>query len=94
MLLADLPSEKKQLEQAWRVGDLTGLQEISHRLLGATRYTGVPALRACLEVFYPVCLDLAGQVAPSSHWQQVLEEAFEQVLQAIEAVLANEKQQS
>ncbi|SDS79902.1 multi-sensor hybrid histidine kinase [Halopseudomonas xinjiangensis] len=47
MLIAGLPRERQQIEQARIDGDRNALLEAVHRLHGATRYCGVPELRAC-----------------------------------------------
>nr|WP_328592916.1 response regulator [Pseudomonas saliphila] len=47
MLLAGLPEESRQIEQASRANDQQALLEAVHRLHGATRYCGVPELRDC-----------------------------------------------
>lgn len=52
LLIDSLPQEKTALTHAWQAQDLTALNDTAHRLLGATRYTGVPALRQALERFY------------------------------------------
>ena len=47
MLTASLPEEQRRIEQAQLEGNRAGLLETVHKLHGATRYCGVPELRAC-----------------------------------------------
>ncbi|QIB53166.1 response regulator [Pseudomonas sp. OIL-1] len=47
MLLAGLPEECRQIEDASLTNDQQALLEAVHRLHGATRYCGVPELREC-----------------------------------------------
>lgn len=49
-LLADLPRSRAALLKASASGDAATWWQEAHRLLGACRYSGVPALRASLEV--------------------------------------------
>ncbi|MDH1265846.1 response regulator [Pseudomonas sp. GD03944] len=49
MLLAGLPTDRQAIRQARESGDRTALIERVHRLHGATRYCGVPQLRAACQ---------------------------------------------
>ncbi|CAD5106403.1 response regulator [Zestomonas carbonaria] len=49
MLLAGLPADRKAIRQARESGDRMALLERVHRLNGATRYCGVPQLRAACQ---------------------------------------------
>lgn len=49
MLLASLDADRDAIQQAARSGDRTTLLERVHRLHGATRYCGVPQLRAACQ---------------------------------------------
>ncbi|MFZ6048684.1 ATP-binding protein [Pseudomonas sp. CR3202] len=49
MLLASLDADREAIQQAARNGDRTALLERVHRLHGATRYCGVPQLRAACQ---------------------------------------------
>ncbi|MDT4804395.1 Signal transduction histidine-protein kinase BarA [compost metagenome] len=49
MLLAGLPADRQAIRQARAAGDRTMLIERVHRLHGATRYCGVPQLRAACQ---------------------------------------------
>ncbi len=46
MLLEQVQSDRSRMEEFWRSGDQDGLLECVHKLHGATRYCGVPELRA------------------------------------------------
>ncbi|GGI89911.1 response regulator [Halopseudomonas pertucinogena] len=49
ILLDGLPAERERIREALERGDRAGLLEVIHKLHGATRYCGVPQLRArCL----------------------------------------------
>jgi len=49
MLLAGLPADRQTIRQAREAGDRIALIERVHRLHGATRYCGVPQLRAACQ---------------------------------------------
>lgn len=89
MFLESLPDERQALESAWQTQNLTALSDVAHRLLGATRYTGVPALRTCLEAFYTLCLKLSQTTLPTT-WQDELQTPYRAVLEAIDALMANQ----
>lgn len=55
LLIESCGSEKHALERAWADRDRTALADITHRLVGASRYTGVPRLRMVAEVFEREC---------------------------------------
>lgn len=46
MLLEQIQSDRARVDELWHQGDLDGLLECVHKLHGATRYCGVPELRA------------------------------------------------
>lgn len=46
MLLEQVRNDQDQVVEFWHQGDLDGLLECVHKLHGATRYCGVPELRA------------------------------------------------
>lgn len=57
MLLIDsIDQEKADLAAAWQAHDRQTLANIAHRILGASRYTGVPALRQASQNFEDKCL--------------------------------------
>ena len=50
MLLTSLPKELQRIRELWEEENLVDLQAAVHRLHGASRYCGIPALRHDLEV--------------------------------------------
>ena len=57
MVIETAGAEKHALERAWADRDRRQLADIAHRLVGASRYTGVPRLRQASESFEVVCRD-------------------------------------
>lgn len=55
MIIDNAESEKQALEQAWASRDRTALADVAHRMVGASRYTGVPRLRRVSEDFENKC---------------------------------------
>ncbi len=55
-LIHSAKDEKTALDKAWAVGDSQALADNVHKLLGASRYVGVPKLRAMAEAVYPLLL--------------------------------------
>ena len=51
MLIASLKTEKQNIITFWEIESLDDLLETIHKLHGAARYCGIPALRAALEQF-------------------------------------------
>ncbi|MCY1560575.1 Hpt domain protein [compost metagenome] len=49
MLLAGLPADRQAIREAREAGERNALIERVHRLHGATRYCGVPQLRAACQ---------------------------------------------
>ena len=49
MLLDGLPEDSRQITTALQQGDQAQLREVIHKLHGASRYCGVPQLRACCQ---------------------------------------------
>lgn len=52
MMIDSVMDEKIALRRAWADKDKAKLSDIAHRIVGAARYAGVPALRAAAERFY------------------------------------------
>lgn len=55
MMKQSVADEKTALDHAWQNQNLEQLSDTVHRIVGATRYTGVPALRAVSERLHQVC---------------------------------------
>jgi len=56
MMLDTIADEKEGLTQAWKARDRSMLAQISHRILGGSRYTGVPQLRQASQNLEDKCL--------------------------------------
>ncbi|WP_201588486.1 hybrid sensor histidine kinase/response regulator [Psychrobacter fozii] len=56
MMLDTINDEKHALTQAWEAGDRNMLAQIAHRILGGSRYTGVPQLRQASQDLEDKCL--------------------------------------
>lgn len=56
MMLDTIADEKDALTQAWQARDRHMLSQIAHRILGASRYTGVPQLRLASQNLEDKCL--------------------------------------
>ncbi|MGP4950751.1 ATP-binding protein [Psychrobacter sp. T6-1] len=56
MMLDTIDDEKKALTKAWHAHDRSMLAQIAHRILGASRYTGVPELRQASQDLEDKCL--------------------------------------
>ena len=79
MLLASLESDRQSIRQAQEPWDHRALIERVHRLHGATRYCGVPHLRAACQR----CETLLKQDAPDAHTAlEELDTAIQRLAQA------------
>ncbi|WP_201556664.1 ATP-binding protein [Psychrobacter sp. 72-O-c] len=56
MMLDTIADEKEVLTQAWQARDRSMLAQIAHRILGGSRYTGVPQLRQASQNLEDKCL--------------------------------------
>lgn len=56
MMIDSIDTEKQALIEAWQANDREQLAQVSHRILGASRYTGVPQLRDASQNFEDKCL--------------------------------------
>ncbi|MBB3106851.1 two-component system sensor histidine kinase BarA [Psychrobacter luti] len=56
MMLDTINDEKQALMQAWESRDRSTLAQIAHRILGGSRYTGVPQLRQASQDLEDKCL--------------------------------------
>ena len=56
MMLDTIADEREALAQAWQAKDRHILAQIAHRILGASRYTGVPQLRLASQNLEDKCL--------------------------------------
>ena len=65
MMLDTIADEKDALSQAWQACDRNELSQIAHRILGASRYTGVPQLRQASQNFEDKCLLNVQHITPA-----------------------------
>ena len=56
MMIDSIEQEKSDLAQAWENKDRSALSQIAHRILGASRYAGVPQLRKASQDLEDKCL--------------------------------------
>ncbi|WP_350561475.1 ATP-binding protein [Psychrobacter sp. CAL346-MNA-CIBAN-0220] len=65
MMLDTIADEKEALSQAWQARDRSELSQIAHRILGASRYTGVPQLRQASQNLEDKCLLNIQHITPA-----------------------------
>lgn len=82
MLQKSLKNDRHELETAWQKADKQALTDITHRLVGATRYAGVPELRTSAQAFYDKCLSGQFDCQSCQNDYQKLMEAIKAVQQA------------
>lgn len=81
MMLDTIIEEKQALTQAWQQRDRSMLAQISHRILGGSRYTGVPELRRTSQDLEDKCLLNLQHVTPAQFI--MLEPYYEALLTAL-----------
>ena len=82
MLIDSIEHEKKDLQQAWQRHDRQALSHVAHRILGASRYTGVPQLRQASQNLEDKCLLNINNSSPAQF--ALLAPYYEQILQALD----------
>ena len=65
MMLDTINEEKQALTQAWETRDRHMLAQIAHRILGGSRYTGVPQLRQASQDLEDKCLLNIQHITPA-----------------------------
>ncbi len=65
MMLDTINDEKQALTQAWEARDRHMLAQIAHRILGGSRYTGVPQLRQASQDLEDKCLLNIQHITPA-----------------------------
>lgn len=65
MMLDTINDEKQALTQAWDARDRHMLAQIAHRILGGSRYTGVPQLRQASQDLEDKCLLNLQHITPA-----------------------------
>ncbi len=81
MMLDTIADEKEALSQAWQMRDRQELAQIAHRILGASRYTGVPQLRQASQDLEDKCLLNLQHTTPAQF--VMLKPYYEALLQAL-----------
>ncbi|WP_201549033.1 hybrid sensor histidine kinase/response regulator [Psychrobacter fjordensis] len=81
MMLDTINDERQALTQAWETGDRNMLAQISHRILGGSRYTGVPQLRQASQDLEDKCLLNVQHTTPAQF--AMLEPYYEALLTAL-----------
>lgn len=85
MLIETSQQEKEELQQAWQAQQRENLAHIAHRILGASRYTGVPQLRQASQTFEDKCLLNVQNTSPTQF--AMLAPYFEQLIQALDNLI-------
>lgn len=65
MMIDSIEQEQQELAQAWQQRDRANLAQIAHRILGASRYAGVPQLRKTSQDFEDKCLLNVQHISPA-----------------------------
>ena len=81
MMLDTINDEKQALMQAWDTRNRSALAQISHRILGGSRYTGVPQLRQASQDLEDKCLLNIQHTTPAQF--AMLEPYYEALLTAL-----------
>ena len=81
MMLDTIADEKEALDQAWQARDRNELAQIAHRILGASRYTGVPQLRQASQNLEDKCLLNVQHTTPAQF--AMLKPYFEDLISAL-----------
>lgn len=81
MMLDTIADERKTLAQAWQDRDRSSLAQIAHRILGGSRYTGVPQLRQASQDLEDKCLLNVQHTTPAQF--AMLEPYYEALLSAL-----------
>lgn len=82
LLIDSIEQEKNDLQQAWQRHDRQALSHVAHRILGASRYTGVPQLRQASQNLEDKCLLNINNSSPAQF--ALLAPYYEQMLQALD----------
>ena len=81
MMLDTINDEKQALMQAWESRNRSALAQIAHRILGGSRYTGVPQLRQASQDLEDKCLLNIQHTTPAQF--TMLEPYYEALLTAL-----------
>ncbi|WP_201576665.1 MULTISPECIES: ATP-binding protein [Psychrobacter] len=81
MMIDTINEEKRALTQAWDARDRSALAQIAHRILGGSRYTGVPQLRQASQDLEDKCLLNVQHTTPAQF--AMLEPYYDALLSAL-----------
>ena len=81
MMLDTINDEKQALMQAWEARNRSMLAQLAHRILGGSRYTGVPQLRQASQDLEDKCLLNIQHTTPAQF--AMLEPYYEALLAAL-----------
>lgn len=84
MLIDGTDKDRSELAAAWQAHDRQTLADVAHRILGASRYTGVPQLRHASQRFEDACLAEVSDVSASAFEQ--LTAHYQTLLTALDAL--------
>lgn len=84
MMQASVPEEIHALEAAWEMRDREELAQISHRILGASRYSGVPQIRQASQDFEDKCLLNVQHTIPAQF--EMLESYYECLISSLKTL--------
>jgi two-component system sensor histidine kinase BarA len=90
MLTNGLPDDRDELVEAYVERDFHRMEQRAHRLHGATRYIGVPLLRVASGALEQQLMHTRKtHTTDSEDAQHLLHDRLQQVLEAIEQLLAH-----
>ena len=86
LIIESSTQEKAELTQAWQDNNREAIANIAHRILGASRYTGVPQLRHASQQLEDKCLLNVDNNSPTQFiW---LQPYFEQLITALDNLIS------
>jgi two-component system sensor histidine kinase BarA len=86
MMVDSIEQEKTDLAQAWENKDRSALAQIAHRILGASRYAGVPQLRKASQDLEDKCLLNAQHTTPAQF--AMLQPSYEALQESLDRLLS------
>ncbi|CAM3954283.1 ATP-binding protein [Psychrobacter arenosus] len=85
MMIDSIEQEKTDLAQAWEDKDRSALAQIAHRILGASRYAGVPQLRKASQDLEDKCLLNLQHTTPAQF--AMLQPSYEALQESLDRLL-------
>jgi two-component system sensor histidine kinase BarA len=86
MMVDSIEQEKSDLAQAWEDKDRSVLAQIAHRILGASRYAGVPQLRKASQDLEDKCLLNTQHTTPAQF--AMLQPSYEALQESLDRLLS------